>query len=309
MSIACFSANAGFLQGQLRQRKVSIHSRCLNPSSPLGTNNIQPVAINAKHGTLIAKINFRTAPLTGNLVLQNGTDRSSLYLITSPKINTMKKVTWSVILIFLTRFVVEAQAEYTNPAFDSLARDHKVLAILPFKVTLKLRPGKMKKMEIEDLNKIEKAEGEAAQRALQAYFLQQNVKDSFKVSFQDIAKTNALLTEMGWKNDSYRPKNTEEICRKLKVDGVITGTVFTSKLLSDGAAAVANTLNILTAYGIYLQDRTNKGTCTINIHDSKGELLWKYEKTLTRGMGSTTQSVINAMMRKVSKKFPYEDTK
>ena len=228
----------------------------------------------------------------------------------------MKKIIWSLMLIFLTGFVLQAQTVYINPEFDSLAKDHKELAILPFKVTLKLKPGKMKKLEIEDLMKIEKAEGEAVQSALLNYFLKQKEKDSFKVSFQDITKTNALLAEMGWKNDSYRPKNIEDVCRRLKVDGVITGTVITSKLLSDGAAAGLIALEIVAAIGTLGQSGiggpgpTNKGTCTINIHDSKtGEMLWQYEKTLSRGMGSTTQSVINAMMQKVSKKFPYADIK
>ena len=222
-------------------------------------------------------------------------------------------------LIFLTGFVLQAQTVYLNPEFDSLARDHKELAILPFKVTLKLKLGKMRKMEIEDLKKIEKAEGEAVQTALFDFFLKQKEKDSFKVSFQDITKTNELLAEMGWKNDSYRPKNLEEVCRRLKVDGVIIGTVITSKLLSDEAAAAMYALGITVALGTSLLGQpeifggpgpTNKGTCTIDIHDSKtGELLWKYENTLTRGMGSNTRTVINAMMRKVPKKFPYEDIK
>lgn len=222
-------------------------------------------------------------------------------------------------LIFLTGFALQSQTVYINPEFDSLARDHKVLAILPFKVTLKLKPGKMRKLEIEDLKKIEEAEGEAVQSTLFDFFLKQKGKDSIKVSFQDITKTNELLAEMGWKNDSYRPKNLGEVCRRLKVDGVIIGTVTTSKLLSDQAAAAIYALGITAAIGTSLLGQpgsvggsgpTNKGTCTINIHDSKtGELLWKYENTLSRGMGSNTQTVINAMMRKVPKKFPYEDIK
>ena len=228
----------------------------------------------------------------------------------------MKKMIWSAMLIFLTGLQSRTQTVYINPEFDSLAKSHKELAILPFKVTLKLKPGKMKKLEIEDLIKIEKAEGEAVQNALFDYFLKQKEKDGFKVSFQDITKTNELLAEMGWKNDSYRPKNIEDVCRRLKVDGVITGTVITRKLLSDEAAAGLYALGIIAAIGTFGQSGidgpgpTNKGTCTINIHDSKtGELLWKYEKTLSRGMGSNTQTVINAMMRKVPKKFPYEDIK
>ena len=55
---------------------------------------------------------------------------------------------------------------------------------------------------------------------------------------------------------------------------------------------------------------TNTGSCQINVFDAKtNKLLWRYDKTLGRGLGSDTNSVINAMMRKASKKFPYEDIK
>jgi hypothetical protein len=51
---------------------------------------------------------------------------------------------------------------------------------------------------------------------------------------------------------------------------------------------------------------TNSGKCTINITDgATSELLWKYEKTLSRSLGSDTNTVINAMMRKASRQFPY----
>src|SRR5262245_38687334 len=124
----------------------------------------------------------------------------------------MKKMICSAMWVLLTGLVLQAQTVYINPEFDSLAMGHKELAILPFKVTIKLKPRKMKKLEIEDLIKLEKAEGEEVQTALFDYFLKEKGKDSSKVSFQDISKTNALLAEMGWTNDSYRPKNLEQVC-------------------------------------------------------------------------------------------------
>ena len=236
----------------------------------------------------------------------------------------MKKIICLVPVLFSFSLIMMGQKKeiYTHPEFDSLTRDHNILAILPFQVLLRLKPKQMKKLEIEDLEKLEKAEGEAVQNALYTYFLNQKEKDSFKVSFQDISYTNTLLAQAGWTIDSLRTKTKKDICRKLNVDGVITGTVITSKLMSDEAALLLTTLGtVVSIAGLLLggvgdlswiggPGATNTGSCQINVFDAKtNKLLWRYDKSLTRGLGSNTNSVMNALMRKASKKFPYMDSK
>ena len=192
---------------------------------------------------------------------------------------------------------------YTNPQFDSIARNHNQLAIIPFDVTLNLRPKEKEKLKPGELETMEKKEGDAVQSAIQTYFLKEKEKESFKVTFQDISKTNALLAKSGWTTDSLRTKTKEEICALLVVDGLISGTLNSDKPMSEGASVALGVL-----FGVY--GPTNSGKCTINVHDGKGgELLWKYEKTLSRGLGSDINTVINTMMRKASRKFPYEDIK
>lgn len=233
----------------------------------------------------------------------------------------MKKIICSALIIVFSTPILYGQTTeiYTHPEFDSIAKGHTLLAIVPFKVMLRLRPKVAKKLEPEDFEKLEKIEGEAVQAALQSYFLKQKEKDSFKVSFQDIHETNAILAKAGWTDDSLRLKTTKQICRKLKVDGLISGIIMTNKLLSDGGAAALTALGIgVAAIGALfggtpdwpVSGPTNTGNCTINIHEAKaGKLLWRYEKELSRGLGSNTNSIINAIMRKASKKFPYEDVK
>ena len=231
----------------------------------------------------------------------------------------MKKIICLVPVLFAFSLIVMGQTKeiYTHPEFDSLTRDHRELAILPFQVMLRLKPKQMKKLEIEDLEKLERAEGEAVQNALYTYFLKQKEKDSLKVSFQDISYTNTSLAQVGWTIDSLRLKTKKEICRKLNVDGVITGTVITSKLMSDEAAVLLTTLGtVVSIAGLFLgaggdwiggPGATNTGSCQINVFDAKtNKLLWRYDKSLGRGLGSNTNSVMNALMRKASKKFPYE---
>jgi len=235
----------------------------------------------------------------------------------------MKKIICSTLIIFFSTLILSGQTKelytHTHPQFDSIAKGHTLLAILPFKVMLRLRPKVSKKLEPEDFERLEKVEGEAVQTALQSYFLNQKEKDSFKVSFQDIHVTNAILAQAGWTDDSLRLKTKKQICRKLQVDGVISGTIMTNKLLSDGGAAALTALGIgAAAVGALFGEPsgwpgsgpTNTGNCTINIHEAKaGTLLWRYEKELSRGLGSNTNSIINAIMRKASKKFPYENIK
>jgi len=233
----------------------------------------------------------------------------------------MKKIICSALIFFFFTLILCGQTNgiYTHPKLDSIAKGPTLLAILPFKVLLRLRPKVSKKLEPEDFERLEKIEGEAVQSALQSYFLQQKEKDSFKVSFQDIHKTNELLSQAGWTDDSLRLKTKKQICRKLQVDGVISGTVMTNKLLSDGGAVALTALGIgVATLGALFGEApgwsglgpTNTGNCTINVHEAKaGKLIWSYEKELSRGLGSNSNSIINAIMRKASKKFPYENIK
>jgi hypothetical protein len=215
------------------------------------------------------------------------------------------KILLATIAICFAFTGLQAQTKeiYTHPQFDSLAKDHSNLAILPFDVVLNLRPKEKEKLKEGELEKIQKKEGDAVQSAIQTYFLKRKEKESFKVNFQDVSKTNALLAKGGWNADTLQTKTKEEVCQFLGVDGVISGTLFTDKPMSEGASIALGVV-----FGFW--GSTNSGKCTINVHDGENsELLWKYEKTLSRSLGSDINSVINAMMRKASRKFPYEDIK
>jgi hypothetical protein len=217
----------------------------------------------------------------------------------------MKKLGLTILLYGVIVISPRAQTKeiYTNPRFDSIAKDHSILAIIPFDVTINLRPREKEKMKPGEFETLLKKEGEAVQSAIQTYFLKQKEEESFRVNFQDVSKTNALLAKNNWTSDSLRTKTKEELCSLLGVDGVISGTLFTEKPMSEGASIA---FGVITGFW----GPTNSGKCTINVHEGKqSELLWKYEKTLSRALGSDINSVINTMMRKASRKFPYEDIK
>ncbi|EMR01999.1 hypothetical protein [Cesiribacter andamanensis] len=198
---------------------------------------------------------------------------------------------------------VTAQAQnreiYTNPQFSTIAKDHKTLAILPFKAIIKLRPKQMEQYTPEEYSEMLKQEGLAVQSAMHSYFLKRKGQHEFFVDFQDVNTTNAILAKNGVTDENITSFTPQELAGMLGVDGVVGGTLNTDKPMSDGAAIAMNVL-------VGFSGPTNSGKCTININDgASGALLWKYEKSLSRDLGSDTNSIINAMMRKASRKFPY----
>lgn len=212
----------------------------------------------------------------------------------------MKNVVSLLVLLAISLTAISQTKEiYVNPNFKSLAGDHKTLAILPFKTIIKLRPKQMEKMTTEQFAQLQKDEGLAVQSSLQSYFLKRKEQHNLNVTFQDLMTTNALLAKNNVTQENIDQFTPQEIAKILNVDGVISGILSSDKPMSDGASAA---MGILVGY----YGSTNSGKCTININDGdSGELLWKYEKTLSRSLGSDTNTIINAMMRKASRQLPY----
>lgn len=190
---------------------------------------------------------------------------------------------------------------YTNSNFKTLAKDHKTLAILPIKTTLQLRPKEVEKNGgPAGVAALEKREGQAVQSAIHSYFLKRKESNDIVVDFQDPARTNALLERNAVTYESMASFTPEELAKILNVDGIVSGTFESTQPMSTGAAIA---MNAFVGWG----GTTNTGKTTISINDGKtGELLWKYDKTLARGVGSNTGTIITTIMRKASRQFPYD---
>jgi hypothetical protein len=73
--------------------------------------------------------------------------------------------------------------------------------------------------------------------------------------------------------------------------------------MSDGAAVAVGLL--VGAWGA-----TNQANITVNIHEADaGKLLWKYDYMAQGSTFSSTETVVDALMRNASKKFPYTPLK
>ncbi|MCB0689028.1 MAG: hypothetical protein KDC53_20960, partial [Saprospiraceae bacterium] len=125
---------------------------------------------------------------------------------------------------------------YENPDFDRIARRHKIIGIIPFNSTVTLRPKQMKDITPEQLNKMEKSEGESIQSAMYSWFLKREKRGDLTVKVQSPATTNAKLLKAGLNPDNFAQHTPEEIAKALEVDAVIMGTFETTKPMSEGAS-------------------------------------------------------------------------
>ena len=105
-----------------------------------------------------------------------------------------KRLILSVIL--LTSFLSYGQTSlYENPQFDQIAADHKVIAILPFNASVKLRPKQMKELSKSDIEKLEESEGYSIQRSMYSWFLKRKGRGTLAINIQDISLTNSILSK------------------------------------------------------------------------------------------------------------------
>lgn len=203
-------------------------------------------------------------------------------------------------MLFLTVTLVSAQKNiYENRKFDELTEDHQVLAIMPFIAHLELK----EVVDRSELKVLAQREGYAVQNALETYFSKRKERKKFNVDFQNIMNTNAILAQNGIDYDNIDIHTTQELCKILDVDGIISGNLNLNILLSEGVPTDFNLLD-------YFSGDANYGRIGVKISDGEtGKLLWKYENEISKKTGKNTTELIDKMMKTASRKFPYDKEK
>ncbi|MEZ2414695.1 hypothetical protein ACA086_06985 [Muriicola sp. E247] len=185
---------------------------------------------------------------------------------------------------------------YQSDKFEALSENHKILAIIPFFTNLDLK----EKLNGNDLKSLEEREGYAVQDALETYFGRGKRRKKFSVDFQNTKNTNAILAQSNitYANiDTYTIKQLSEV---LGVDGIVSGNLDLNILLSEGIPSDFSFID-------YILGDANYGRIGIKVSDGEtGKLLWKYEKEINKKSGRNTTDLIESMMKKATRKFPYD---
>jgi hypothetical protein len=216
----------------------------------------------------------------------------------------MKKKITTLTLLLLTCIFYSQTNLYENPKFDSIAKNHKSIAILPFKATVKLRPKQMEKMSADQFKKLEISEGKGIQAAMYSWFLKRKKRGKLTtIEVQDPNRTTALLKKKKISSKNIAEFTSEELAEILKVDAIISGDYKTNKPMSEGVSVA---LGILVGFW----GTTNSATINMSIHNANdGVLLWNYNKKVRGSIGSSSDDLINRLMRKASRRLAYTKKK
>lgn len=205
----------------------------------------------------------------------------------------MKRLLLIFIALWGIPLAVFAQKDiFLSPKFNELTKEHKVLAIIPFKSVLDLNT--TQKADSEEI------EGKAVQTGLENYFNQRKKRKKFTVEFQEIKTTNQILNDQKINYDDIGLYSSKDLARILGVDGIISGSIQLNVLLSQGIEKDSG-------LGDFLFFDSDFGRIAVKISDGMtGKLLWKYDKAITRKGGKNTIEFIDSMMKKASRNFPYD---
>ncbi len=192
--------------------------------------------------------------------------------------------------------------KFLNPNFTELTKNHKQLAIVPFRVSVDLKH-MPKNMTVEMVNQNAKDEGFEFQKQLYARLLQRSQEDGYTVGFQDVDQTNALLQKAGLSLDSLSAHTNDELAKILGVDAMVSGTVHQSQPTSTGVA-IAQTLLI------GFSGSTQRVDINMSIHNgADGALLWSYDHNDHGGLMNSVEGMVKSLLKKVAGNFPYRKSK
>ena len=209
----------------------------------------------------------------------------------------------ALVIVCLVAMAACGPKIYKSNDFGGALAKHKTVAILPAEVSIQLRPNEVKKTTPEQLLEMSQRTGYDIQDKMASWFLRRSDKYNYTVTFQDANKTNAKLKEAGIKYADLREKDRADLAKALGVDAVIQSRLKMDKPMSEGAAIAVGLL--VGAWG-----NTNNVQTTININDGKsGDILWKYDYQASGSVGSSSDRLVDDLMRNASKKFPYQTGK
>ena len=204
----------------------------------------------------------------------------------------MKSIKKLLLLSVAVLSLTSCAKVFYSPDAYSLADKHQLIAIFPPKVSI----AASRKVSAEALKEQQKTESSNFQNEIYSWILKRKMKGEINKNIQQIETTNALLKKAGYPEN---PLTSAELCEVLGVDAIVTSTFALSKPMSTGGAiAVA----ILFGGG----GSTNEVRTTLSINDCENKkLIWNYEHKISGGLGSSPSRIVNQLMRKSSKKTPY----
>jgi len=213
-----------------------------------------------------------------------------------------------IILILSCILLISCSSSKELTKFDQATSHHQRIAIIPLQSTIKLKEKEKTNITESQLQEMEVAQAKDVQDAIESYLIDKDIR----VSIQSANMTNSKLKQKGIDLETISEQDYTVLASHLEVDAIVAGEIETEKPMDEKMATgldIAKDLekSILgSSFGGRINTSTNKGYCKLNLYDgTTGDRLWSYNYEIELKTGSTTQDMINVMMKKGAKTFPY----
>jgi hypothetical protein len=199
----------------------------------------------------------------------------------------------SIILLIAITFLLQSCAKvFYTPDARALASTHKIIAIVPPKVSIAAR----RKVDGAALIEQQKTESINFQREMYSWMLKRKMQGTIFVDIQDVETTNAKLAAAGFQDANLL--TPADLSKVLNVDGILTSNYALSKPMSEGAAIA---MAVLAGWWA----PTNEAVASLSIHDSGSDkMIWNYDHKVSSSLGSPAR-LVDDLMRQASRKMPY----
>ena len=195
-------------------------------------------------------------------------------------------------MVALTFLLQSCAKIFYTPDTRYLASTHKVIAIIPPKVSIAAR----RKVDGDALIEQQKTESINFQREMYSWMLKRKMQGTIFVDIQDVETTNAKLAAAGFQDGNLLTPT--DLSKVLNVDGVLTSNYALSKPMSEGAAIA---MAVITGWWV----PTNEAVVSLSIHDSGSDkMIWNYDHKLSSSLSSPAR-LVDELMRQASRKMPY----
>lgn len=207
----------------------------------------------------------------------------------------MKKLITLLAISFTIMSIAQKQI-YEADNLKEVISKHKKVAILPFNVAITHRK-QNEALNAEFNRQQEETMSNNIQTSMYTFLLRR--RKNYSVEFQDVEKTNILLKRAGV-FDKINDLTKDEIAKILEVDAIISGKFENEQTRTDKQAR--NNVMWLGTGG-----KTGSGTLTMVLNDGRsGDMIWRFYKTMDDNYRKSTDDLVENLMRKLSRNFPYD---
>jgi len=230
----------------------------------------------------------------------------------------MKRIilTITVLALFLSLEFCAAVHPVVSPQFGDKTNEHRIIAVLPFKMIFTGK--KPKKTTEETIAKIEEVESIEFQKSFYNMLMHESdesiMRHPIRVDIQPVTTTNRLLEENGIGIHQSWNMSTQELADILGVDAVVRTRVEKRRYMSDGTSlGIEIGTAILDAIfnkdddyhvGVSMTTNSIKAGCAV-INGRDGSTLWSYALSDDTDWRLPAESIIERITANFARNFPY----